>query len=440
MNISVRTFSQNLPTAKLFKLSIIGLSIGMAAAVWADDEKSEAKSSASSSAESSSKKSSNSKIEVKVIEERDATDSDKAPKRSSTHSFSVQGNRAESVEKAIDEIEKKLSESKLPKHLLDQVMEALRSKSSVHGQATVIIKKGKEDEPQFYTFQYPNFMPDFVSPNVKSSLSKAIEQAIDEEKLEPEVAQRLNRKLQSAIEKIGKFPGAPTSQYRLGIQLGSIEKRSQAEEKEEPGINVDAVFEDSPAAQAGVKAGDRIISANGVTIHAPEELVEMVQAAGENDKSIELIIVSDGTEKTLSIKPNQTPAVDFRMPQLNGLNPQAWLVHPQGWNGMVPGGPNSQWQVTPQHEKDLNSFRERLEATLEAGRTKQKEYMNKWAEAKERAEKEAMSKPGKNAKSSKGELQQEKAETDKVNLEKLKELEEEVAEIKSMLKQLIEKK
>jgi PDZ domain len=399
MNKSIPALTNGSQTSKLLKVSIIGLTLGSAAIVWADDDKSEAKSSASSSTESSTKKSSNTKIEVQVIEERDGNDSDKAPKRRSTRTFSVQGNNGKSVEKAIDQLQEKLGDAELPKALQNQAIEALRSYSSAQGQATIVVKDGQEGEPKVFTFRTDHFLPGFVSPDVRSRLSKAIEKAIDEENLEAEVAKRLNDKIQSALEKISNIPITSTPQYRIGIRLGSSSQQADADgsEKEGQKMKVQAVFDDSPAAQAGVKVGDRIISANGRTIQTPEELTEMVQEAGESDKAIELLIVSDGTEKKLSIKPNRTPIADFKMPQLNGMNPQAWLMNPREWPGLVPGvgNPPNSWG-------------------FQAGK-----------QAREAAEEL---------------LAEQKDELNKKILEELKELEDEVAEIKSMLKQLLEKK
>jgi hypothetical protein len=375
-------------------VSIIGLTLASAAAVWAEDEKPQAKSSASSSAESSSKKNSNTKIEVRVVEEKSIDDSSNAPKRSSSRTFSAQSSNSESVDKAIDEVQKKLREIDLPEHLQNQAVEMLR-KFPASGNVTLGLINGKEGEQHTYTFQTPNFFSATVSPELRSRLMKSIEKAIDEENLESEVAKRLMEKVKVAIDKAGKVGGQATAKYRIGIQLevegakNDSDSGNDSREKE-LGIGVKEVFEDTPAAKAGLKAGDRILSANGKTIHAPEALIDMVQEAGESKKPIELVVNSEGKERTLSIQPDESTVVDFNMPQLKGMNPQAWLVNPQGWvNGMpMPGGP-----------------------ALRLNRT---------------------DKVGEKNDSSNSEKQRE-------ILEELKELEGEVAEMKSMLKQLIER-
>lgn len=375
-------------------LSIISLTLASAAAVWAEDEKSESKSSASSSAESSSKNNSNMKIEVRVLEERSDDDSSKAPKRSSTRTFSAQSSSSESVDKAIDEIQKKLGEVDLPENLQNQAIEMLR-KFPASGNVTLGLKNGKDGELHTYTVQTPNFLSATVSPELRSRLMKSIEKAIDEEKLESEVAKRLMEKVKVAIDKAGKVGGQASAKYRIGIQLEIDDAKDKSESgsdnREELGISVKEVFEDSPAGKAGVKAGDRILSANGKTIHAPEVLIDMVQAAGESKKAIELVVSSEGTERTLSIQPDESMIFDFNIPLLKGMNPQAWLVNPEGWNNGMP---------------------------MPAGPILQLNRANKVGEKSETSN----------------------SETQREILEELEELEDEVAEMKSMLKQLIERK
>jgi PDZ domain len=273
-----RTMTLNVVTI----LSIVGLILASAAAVWAEDDKPEAKSSASSSAESSSKKNTNTKIEVHVVEEKSNDDSSNAPKRSSSRTFSAQSSNSESVDKAIDEVQNKLREIDLPEHLQNQALELLR-KIPASGNVTLGLKNGKEGELHTYTFQTPNFFSATVSPELRSRLMKSIEKAIDEENLESEVAKRLMEKVKVAIDKAGKVGGQATAKFRIGIQLEVEGAKDDSDSendsrKKELGIGVKEVFEDTPAAKAGLKAGDRILSANGKTIHATEALIDTVKA------------------------------------------------------------------------------------------------------------------------------------------------------------------
>lgn len=386
-----RTMTLNVVTI----LGIIGLTLVSAAAVWAEDEKPEVKSNASSSAESSSKKYSNTKIEVRIVEEKPDGDSSNSSKRSSTRTFSAQSSSSESADKAIDEVQKKLGEAELPLYLQNHAIEMLRT-FPPSGNVTLGLKNGTEGEQQTYTIQTPNFFSAPVSPEIRSRLMKSIEKAIDEENLESEVAKRLMEKVKVAIDKAGKVGGQATAQFRIGIQLEVDDAKDDSDSgndrrEKELGIGVKEVFEDSPAAKAGLKAGDRILSVNGKTIRAPDVLIDMVQAAGESKKPIELVVSSAGKERTLSIQPDESTVVDFNMPQLKGMNPQAWLVNPQGWtSGMpMPGGPALR----------LNRVDKAGEKNDSSNSEKQREI-----------------------------------------LEELKELEDEVAEMKSMLKQLLERK
>jgi hypothetical protein len=98
---------------------------------------------------------------------------------------------------------------------------------------------------------------------------------------------------------------------------------------------------------------------------------------------------------------------------------------PQGWN-TSPGGLPKSW-----NSQAGKQDREAMEAAL----AKQIEDLKNFISERQAGEKEATNKS-----SDKAKIAKEKVETDGVILEELEELEEEVAEIKSMLKQLIDRK
>jgi len=63
---------------------------------------------------------------------------------------------------------------------------------------------------------------------------------------------------------------------------------------------------DSPAAEAGIKAGDVITAVNGEAVKDPRELARMIGAMSP-DTAVKLSIVRDGSEKTVTLKLDKMP-------------------------------------------------------------------------------------------------------------------------------------
>jgi hypothetical protein len=70
---------------------------------------------------------------------------------------------------------------------------------------------------------------------------------------------------------------------------------------EEGGVSIDTVIEDLPAAKAGLKAGDRVVAANGKDIATPQELRELL-AKAEPDDTVTLKVDRDGKDVEVKIK------------------------------------------------------------------------------------------------------------------------------------------
>lgn len=65
------------------------------------------------------------------------------------------------------------------------------------------------------------------------------------------------------------------------------------------GILVNRVADDSPAAKAGLKQGDVIVSVNGRSVSEPDDLQEAVRAAKVGDRA-SLVVVREGKKQTLT--------------------------------------------------------------------------------------------------------------------------------------------
>jgi regulator of sigma E protease len=100
-----------------------------------------------------------------------------------------------------------------------------------------------------------------------------------------------------------EFPGMPkiaASSYGPLAQLGIFPTD----------VFVREVSKDSPAEKGGLLAGDRIAKVNGNDIFGFESIVEQVQAAGDKGLPLDFVIVRDGREVPLNLKPTETVQED----------------------------------------------------------------------------------------------------------------------------------
>jgi membrane-associated protease RseP (regulator of RpoE activity) len=112
----------------------------------------------------------------------------------------------------------------------------------------------------------------FKPPNVMEGMQKALEQSLSGE---PKVL-------------------APAAQW------GIVAAKKKGDE--EAGVDVTAVREGSPAAAAGVKAGDRLLTLDG---RWTDSLVDLYTAAGyvKPGATAAVVVKRDGKEVTLKVKP-----------------------------------------------------------------------------------------------------------------------------------------
>ncbi len=72
------------------------------------------------------------------------------------------------------------------------------------------------------------------------------------------------------------------------------------------------VLEDKPAAEAGLMAGDRILSINGAEISTWSDLVAATQQAGESGEAVQIVYNRNGSEMEAAV----TPAYDSKSKRL----------------------------------------------------------------------------------------------------------------------------
>jgi membrane-associated protease RseP (regulator of RpoE activity) len=105
--------------------------------------------------------------------------------------------------------------------------------------------------------------------------------------------------------------GHPRARIGVQVQAMTPELREHLKAPEDRGLLVGRVEPDRPAARGGLRVGDVIVSAGGKPMRRPFDLVRVVGRAAA-DQPLELQIVRDGKERTLTVKPEaeSTPWAD----------------------------------------------------------------------------------------------------------------------------------
>lgn len=88
----------------------------------------------------------------------------------------------------------------------------------------------------------------------------------------------------------------------LGVRVREVSRalRSQLGLPSDQGVLVDAVAPESPAAEAGIKEGDLMLTIDGESVATPEELEEIL-AGYEVGDMVEVEILRDGKRQTLEV-------------------------------------------------------------------------------------------------------------------------------------------
>lgn len=138
------------------------------------------------------------------------------------------------------------------------------------------------------------------------------------------VAQRARRSSVVTIQRPG------TSYLGIGAKEVSADRAKELKLKEDRGVEVDHVEDDSPAAKAGIKEGDVVLEYNGEKVEGVEQLVRMVRetpsgrevkvTVWRNGAPVNLTLTVGARKETLIETPGgpvTVPAVPFpNMPPL----------------------------------------------------------------------------------------------------------------------------
>jgi membrane-associated protease RseP (regulator of RpoE activity) len=130
--------------------------------------------------------------------------------------------------------------------------------------------------------------------------------------ISPEASQRMERMMRESRDRLEQEPNRASSDFstepwRIGLTVEPIDAalRNHLDIPENTGAMVTRCIENGPAARAGIKQNDIILSANGRPIASIEPLRESVEASAKAGKDLSLGVVTKGVRRTVVIKPDR---------------------------------------------------------------------------------------------------------------------------------------
>lgn len=105
------------------------------------------------------------------------------------------------------------------------------------------------------------------------------------------------------------FTWSSGNSRQIGVGVTDLTKQLAQHFGVEDGLLISEVRENSPAAKAGLKAGDIIVDANGKAVTSQLDLIREVNSKKEGD--VQLIIVRDGKRQTISVTPEASKDSGF---------------------------------------------------------------------------------------------------------------------------------
>lgn len=138
-------------------------------------------------------------------------------------------------------------------------------------------------------------------------------------------------------------PGAPGepfvfrmgSRRRIGVGVTTLTKQLSEHFGVSGGVMISEVRADSPAAKAGLKAGDIIVEADGKEVNSDGDLIRAISEKKEGDVS--LTIVRDKNRQTIRVTPEETKDGFTRFFEFP--NAPEGIVAPQQFKLAVPATP-----------------------------------------------------------------------------------------------------
>lgn len=110
-------------------------------------------------------------------------------------------------------------------------------------------------------------------------------------------------------------PATQLSKFYIGIVCEPLddETREKLELGEKEGLVIREVTEESPAQKAGLQANDVVLFANDDETGEVEDVIAVVEKAGQAGDEIALTIIRDGDEKKVMVRPAERPEMPAQL-------------------------------------------------------------------------------------------------------------------------------
>jgi hypothetical protein len=133
------------------------------------------------------------------------------------------------------------------------------------------------------------------------------------------------------IDGHGEWKPAPISNFMIGIATGPASEtlRAQLKLQGSAGLVVSNVFPETPAAAAGIKSHDVIVSAGDEILRNLHDLVEIISAAGEQDAELSITLIRQGKIQQVTMKPVKRE----RIIEIHAIEPRGERLHIQQFPG-----------------------------------------------------------------------------------------------------------
>lgn len=216
-----------------------------------------------------------------------------------------------------------------------------------HQVSLTVLRNGKEKDIKATLGKRPT--PQFENGNFSVTIPE-----IDKERLEkqlkdlPELKELKKLKELKELEGLKEGNGAMIfgdgdgknfawsmgSRRQLGISVYPLTKQLAANMGVESGVMINNVREDSPAARAGLKAGDIIVEAGGKAV---KNNMDLIRAIGDKkDGDIQLTFIRDKNRQTVSVTPEASSKDSGFVFQTDGDDD----------DGMIPPPPPGEMHLT----------------------------------------------------------------------------------------------
>lgn len=169
---------------------------------------------------------------------------------------------------------------------------------------TTVVRDGARQTVDVTPERGGRFAADFALPNIAHDIEREVERGIA----------ALPRNFAFDLKWDGELPAARLwPMGRFGVQVSPLTDQLAEYFGVSRGVLVSSVQSDSPAAKAGLKAGDVITSVNGRTVETPRDVTQELRDA-EPGQEVEIDVTRDRKKVSLKAPVPERRRVDPRRP------------------------------------------------------------------------------------------------------------------------------